>query len=676
LTQSIQYSDVVSPTYGAPNSVPLVALKALVVRVYPHVVSGFRLGGGTLEGARVTGEVVLSVGNRIVYRADPTRASARVGRLANLDRDLWDSEFEAPGGAGRFAAELVDINSPLNFVIPAWYCRAGRAVVTARVWILGVGGFQRGGSASQWQRIEFLDVGAPKLLLVRVNWTDSAGTTTSPTDAQMLATVRIAERMLPFPYFQTAILSTEESSSGAFALGATSTGGCNVAWDQLVADLGVVQIFTALFGLGSLVMGMVPTAAIPAAATSFVAGCGRAAGGCFVGYQTPFAHELGYLYGRNHVAVAGDPNVDTAYPNYGGSAKSIGETGIDTGTSPPTLFAPSRWDDLMSYDANRWISPYTYQAFLDERGRHETASADPALVRPLFVFSVRFHRDQDLEVRRGVRLDAAGEVPRHFENAFSPLSVDVLGRHGEVLLTHHCRYVPAHGCGCRDCAEQDARREPYLDLHEAVEWPEGASGLAFHRDGETLKRIEAGEPPSLEVRGPERVDERLVLRIVTNHPRGGVSTLVLFSGDDGEHWLPVALDPPGELAVDPERLPGGENCRFRVIATAELESAVAETEPFELPPAPRRVHVLSPDDGETLPAGPVALSAGVEGWHDPLSPEAVRWRSDVAGDLGAGYDLTAELGTGRHRISVIAPDGLGGEAQAAVELTVVAERSR
>ena len=76
LTQSVQYNDVVSPAYWEANAVPLVALKTLVARVYPCVIPGMRVGGGSLEGEQVTGELIVSVGDRVVYRTGPTRTSA------------------------------------------------------------------------------------------------------------------------------------------------------------------------------------------------------------------------------------------------------------------------------------------------------------------------------------------------------------------------------------------------------------------------------------------------------------------------------------------------------------------------------------------------------------------------------------------------------------------------
>src|SRR5262249_33291374 len=156
------------------------------------------------------------------------------------------------------------------------------------------------------------------------------------------------------PYFETIILGTEVTSGSAFAMVSATPGGCNLAWSSRVANLNVTRIFTALFQLGDIVFGMVPQAAIPTGTKRLNSRCGRGAGGGFVGYDSTFAHEIGHLYGRSHVAVPGDTSNDPDYPRYGGSARSIGEVGIDTGTAPPTLYEPSSSDDIMSYGNNQW----------------------------------------------------------------------------------------------------------------------------------------------------------------------------------------------------------------------------------------------------------------------------------------------------------------------------------
>ena len=88
LTQSTQYYGT---GYGAENSVPIVALKPLVVRAYPYVTAGL-FEGDTLTGKTVTGELVLFRWGKEVFRTGPTRAAGGASAAKRLDRTLWDNE--------------------------------------------------------------------------------------------------------------------------------------------------------------------------------------------------------------------------------------------------------------------------------------------------------------------------------------------------------------------------------------------------------------------------------------------------------------------------------------------------------------------------------------------------------------------------------------------------------
>ena len=83
--------------------------------------------------------------------------------------------------------------------------------------------------------------------------------------------------------------------------------------------------------------------------------------------------------------------------------------------------------------------------------------------------------------------------------------------------------------------------------------------------------LDVGEAPRIEISGPEMQEESLTLYIRTHHPRSQVSLVVLFTGDDGKTWSPVAIDPneTNPLVVNATSLTGGESCRFRAVATAE-----------------------------------------------------------------------------------------------------------
>lgn len=680
LTQSIQYSGAAGTTFGDDNSVPLVALKTLVARVYPVAHAG--LFSDSLTGSRVTGELILAHGDRVVYRTGPTRAEgARVGPQQSLDRTLWDEDFSGLVPSSSLAAlRRFVLNSSLNFIVPAYYCRGSRTTISVRLWRADDGPMSSY-HATTSSVVTFLAVPAPRVSLVRVNWTDAAGNVTKPSDASMLATTSLAERMLPFPYLETTILGLEENRSGAFAAPSAASGGCNLAWQSLLSSLAVTKIFTALFGLGDIVFGMVPNAVVPAAGGSVNSGCSIGSAGCIIGFNTSFAHELGHQYGRPHVAVAGDASSDPSYPNYGGDTKSIGEVGIDTGTSPPTLFDPATSDDLMSYGQNQWISPYTYQKILDGWDSHAFVSADAQHVRSILVVGIRLHRGvrdtRRVEIRQAHLVTAVGPPPKHIGATMSPLSIDLLDGSGKILATHHCFYVPAHGgsCGCGCSAEMvSPEREPYLDMHEAIELPgDEVAALSFHRGGEPFARLEAGGAPRVEIAGPERRDGSLAVQLQTQAPlprqnsgdgstSAPVSVVVLFSGDDGATWQPVAFDPPnGEVLVDADRLPGGERCRFRAVATAGLRAAHADTEPFELAPCRRKLHLDLPGDSCGIKPGPVALRAFVDSrGRGAPAPQEIRWTSSLDGELGFGRELVAQLGEGRHEITATAPDGIGG----------------
>lgn len=679
LTQSTQHQTAGEHrgSYGDDNSVPLVALKSMVVRVYPYVRPGIA-SPDTLSGSRVTGELVLSIGNQVVYRTSPTSSQGvRVGRSEDIFRDLWDTEFVATTG-DRLAMKLREYNCPLNFYVPAYFCRKGRMHLSVHIWRANASS----DSVSHTEYIDFLDVAAPKLALVRVNWDDGTGTITRPTDASMLATFGQAQRMLPFPYFETTILALEETRSGAFAM-PVANGACNASWNSLLATLGVTSIFTALFQLGDIVIGMVPAAVIPAGATSINAGCRTTAAGVIVGQQTAIAHELGHYYGRAHIAVPGDPQNDPDYPNYGGKRRAIGETGIDTGTSPPTLYAGDSSVDLMAYSKGepQWISPYTYRAILDARATHQSAPATPGKVRPFLVTLIRIHRTDDgftrVELKKQHLVHAPGSAPLPAPDAVSLFSIDLVDANRNILGTHHTFYqAPTGGCGCSGHAHSGRRcacgntgvpleREPYLDLAEAIPWPEDAAAIhaiAFHRGGRPFAVLDAGEAPSISLGSPSIEGNALRVRIRADHPRQQPSVVVLFTGDDGASWQPVAHDPAdGEVVLDVDRLTGGDRCRLRAVATAELRSAEADSDPFRLPPSRRRLFVVTPDDECGIKPGPVTLRAVIDAnGLGTAAPHQIRWSSELVGELGTGYEINPELGEGTHILNVTAPDGRGG----------------
>lgn len=676
LTQSIQYYGT---GYGAENSVPIVALKPLVVRAYPYVTPGM-LEGDTLSGKTVTGELILYRGNKEVYRTGPTRpAGSRVGPAKQLDRTLWDTEttvYFSTGGLGS-KLEMVSWNPTLNFVVPAWFVRAGNATAVVRLWLTS----GEGGIATRSENFQVIAVNAPKIALLRVNWKNpSTNAVTSPSDADMLGLVGLATRMLPFPYFETTILGVEKTKSGDFsglplnADGTLNRGGCNTAWVNLLTELEVTRLFTVFFKIADIVYGVVPQmgALTPVGTDGRNTGCGwgdDGVGGCLVGDALAFAHEVGHLYGCGHIGNPKLAGYDASYPNYGGSKASIGEVGIDTALGSSPLSDPKIYKDLMSYDGPQWVSPYTYLKILGNRDKHMSATANPQRVRPLLIASFTVNRFADgswkVDKIKAHVVEGPGNAPAPPEGKSGNWSIDLIDADNRIVASHACRNPAVLGCGC-DCGSSDNDRAISLDFVEAVAWSDRVTRVQINRGDSSIETIDVGEAATMEISGPDRQESSLILHIKVSHPRQSPSLVVLFTGDDGETWQPVAIDPAEHdpLVIDIASLPGGESCRFRAVATAEFRAASADSNSFSLPRAERRLLIDAKES--SCEQGRVDLTAMIDvRHHGSVAPHEIVWHSDIAGNLGHGYTLTVNLEQGRHVITATIPGGVNDRVQAA-----------
>jgi hypothetical protein len=688
LTQSTQYFGT---GYGPDNSVPIVALKPLVVRAYPYVTAGL-LEGDALSGNTVTGELVLFRWGKEVYRTGPTRpAGARVGPSSRIHRTLWDKETTIHFASGKLGIELVSVewNPTLNFVVPAWYVRAGQTTAAVRLWLTS----GEGGVVTASESTQVISVGAPRLALVRVNWKNPAtNTVTSPSNADLLGLSALATRMLPFPYFDTTILGVEQTKSGDFsgpplnADGTPNPGGCNTAWVDLLTGLKVTRILTQLFQLADIVYGVVPQVGAVSVSGTLNTGCGwgnDGVGGCLVGDENAFAHEVGHLYGCGHIGNPALASYDASYPNYGGSKSLIGEVGIDTALGAAPLSDPAVVNDLMSYKQPQWVSPYTYLKILNNRDMHMSATADPRKVRSLLIIAVTVARLADgvrkIDKVKAHVVQGPGMVPQPQPGGSAPANwfIELIDRQNRVVASHACRIPLATGGGCGCCGSAaDIERAPRLDFVEALDWPEEITRIQLHRGETQVASFDVGEAPSIEIGGPERRDASLVLTLRVHHPRCPVALLVLFSGDDGRSWTPVAIDPDPEqpLLVDVDSLPGGDACRFRAVATAEFNSAHADSAPFELPRADRRL-LIEVNEHRCEP-GRVDLAAMIDlRGHAGVAPQDVVWHSDLAGELGRGHALSVDLEPGRHVITATIPGGASDKVQA-TGIIIVGGRGR
>lgn len=206
-------------------------------------------------------------------------------------------------------------------------------------------------------------------------------------------------------------------------------------------------------------------------------------------------------------------------------------------------------------------------------------------------------------------------------------------------------------CGVRGTRGMSGGRVTgYLPLHP------GGRAIAFRRGERLLYALElAAAPPRVAVTSVNvRADGQVELRWEAAHERPLLFNVVLV--DSGRRAIPVARElSASHLVLSTAELPGGPGCSLAVLATDGLRSAMARSEPFDLPDRPPRVTILTPGEDEVLtPDQPISLlgSACDLAGH-PLPDERLVWRVD--GEVVAcGRRLVAggPLAPGAHEIQL------------------------
>ncbi len=234
-----------------------------------------------------------------------------------------------------------------------------------------------------------------------------------------------------------------------------------------------------------------------------------------------------------------------------------------------------------------------------------------------------------------------------------------------------------HVLSARTIRRRGGHPEPGTELHllESIPFATAARRLAFlccaRRDPVVFEipRSElkvalvapASGPPGQTWEGI--VDLRW--EVTCENPEGLVFFL-RYSCDGGMTWQPVNLGFEWRSCqVDLDHLPGGEDCRFQVIASTILQTATAETVSLRVRRKPRRAMIAGCRTMRCAGEGFALQLTGTAHAPDGLAEESeLTWSSSLQGPLGTGSYLTVHnLAAGAHEIMLTAPDGLGGQTR-------------
>jgi hypothetical protein len=151
---------------------------------------------------------------------------------------------------------------------------------------------------------------------------------------------------------------------------------------------------------------------------------------------------------------------------------------------------------------------------------------------------------------------------------------------------------------------------------------------------------------------------------VANDPEDGVlprESIVWESDLDGQIGI-------GE-SISASLSPGVHNITLTATDSQQAEGIGLTIVRVHAPPT---VAITSPADGDTfLPGDSIAFSGSADDLEDgALTGASLVWASDVAGLLGTGGTINANISLGRHAIALIATDSQGGVGTVTISIIV------
>jgi hypothetical protein len=658
-TQGIQFFNFNGQGSGnAPdNSVPLVAERALILRVYVN-----HNGADDLQPdhflPRISGRVT-------VDRLSSGGSFSRVTVLNSINGAIAARSFET--------IDRGQADHTLNFRVPANVCqghlRFSISVFEQSPVIAGTARVAASHSQVVFGRFEPV----PDLPIhgVLVHYTGDGMDLPAPSGFALAKTLEFVRRTYPISAFKF-----DECTEIDFGMNLrTPGGGCGPGFEGPGGLMGILATFEDLSDEPAVHVGLIPKGAMMS-----VAGCGNLnIAAAKDGGQETLSQEIGHALDRKH--APGAPGPDENYPQYGSYPEgSIGEYGFDIVTSE--VHDPNYSTDLMGYGGSRWISPYTYMGlrgtlmsrFADLRmantgQRLAVEQSHPEPSETLFL-SFKLHRDGRLEVQKSFHAAIPARYSRAKEQR-SDFHCELLDQQGEVHVFHQCHPAGSH----LDLSG------PHLNFHEAIPWVDNATAIRFLKGDVILgvHDIEA-DGPSLSTLKISTVSEgKQLTRLTWTGALGqeDVTYVVRYSNNAGKTWRVVGANiTKNEFECSGRRLAGGESCVWQVLATSGIRTVCKESKPVALPRKPRTAVILSSPDNSNeavkIRNGDVSFLGAAFSPDTGLSAADDNvWTSNLDGFLGAGFEVqTSQLSPGWHLITLTAPDGLGGTATTSAQLRV------
>jgi hypothetical protein len=372
------------------------------------------------------------------------------------------------------------------------------------------------------------------------------------------------------------------------------------------------------------------------------------------------AHELSHNYGRKHIdqvlSASGCPGNQSAGPwdtEPGGQDPcTLAVNNNLTSPSAPigydwltdNLVLPSSAADIMTYAFSYWMSPYNWNALISaipvggigvaNQSQHgggvalDNPPATPDIVRVsgsirpdlgtawlLPVWQFPAGTISPAKVKRS--LDEAAALPPN-----APYRLRLLGDPQAPPLIEQPVAVQESSDGAT----------PILQFAQAVPLVPGVKSIQLVSGNTVLSEVRASaNSPVLQLQAPnfDAGAQSLALNWSASDADGDVLYFTSqFSHDNGATWQTLQThDPTLGVVVSTALLPGGDQCRLRVLATDGFNTTISITDAFALPKHGPVVSINGVRDQQQFPFGSAVLASAFA--YDPeegsLDGSSIQW---------------------------------------------------
>jgi hypothetical protein len=415
-------------------------------------------------------------------------------------------------------------------------------------------------------------------------------------------------------------------------------------------------------------------------------------GATAIGYIVPgddliLPQTLAHTFGRSGVAATPacttHDNPDAVYPYANGMIQYAGWDYVHETLIPGTQY------DLLTDCPLSWISDYTYRALYDGLEPGAVVSVQdlnptvfypqPARDVPAVQGDTQAATLAEITALEGNMLvsgqvqpdGSAGQIIAAFtfsETASirllddGPFTVALVDRNG------HEHQIRAWGLNTLSAQPDPTAQHPFALLfprHPAL------SAIRLYHAGTLLHEITTGTQPAVTLTATIPATLSGAIYTLTWDGPAGQTYLVRYSDDNGQTWQVLSAPQMStSLEIDLTTLPGTTTGMFEVVASNGVRSTFVRSTHFTVADSPPKVIIFSPFGGSPLPETTlVTLSGSATDLEDgALNGAQLTWISDLDGVLGTGNQLTVELLSGNHVITLQVTDSQGQTSAAQVSL--------